>query len=98
MELAEEKGSEIHCPIRKSPRSRPKGRLRRKLFDNFDGDFYHKGRNPIELMMFLLKHQGLVIRSKKICNQIKEMAWKILAYNLERIARSLQIILELIRL
>ena len=73
MELAEEKGSQLYCPIRKSSRNRPKGRLRRKLFDNFDKNYYHKGRNPVELMMFLLKHQGLVIRSNKVSNQIKEM-------------------------
>jgi len=98
MELAEEKGSELYCPIRKSSRNRPKGRLRRILFDHFDDDFYHQGRNPIELMMFLLKHQGLVIRAKKVNNQIKEMAWKILAYNIERMARALQLLLRVIRL
>ena len=98
MELLEKKGSELYCPIRKSSRNRPKGRLRRKLFDNFDKKFYNKGRNPIELMMFLLKHQGLVIRSKKVCNQIKEMAWKILAYNIDRMARVLQLLLRVIRL
>lgn len=98
MELCEEKRSELYCPIRQSSRNRPKGRLRRKLFDIFDEDFYHEGRNPIELMMFLLKHQGLVIRAKKVHNQIKEMAWKILAYNIERIARGLQLWLRVIRL
>jgi hypothetical protein len=98
MELAEQKGSELYCPIRNSSRNRPKGRLRKKLFDNFNKKFYNKGRNPIELIMFLLKHQGLVIRSKKVCNQIKEVAWKILAYNIERIARALQLLLRLIRL
>ena len=98
MEMCEERGSELYCPIRKSSRNRPKGRLRRRRFDNFDKDFYHKGRNPIELMMFLLKHQGLVIRSRKMLNQIKEMAWKILAYNIERTARALQILLRALSL
>ena len=98
MELAEEKGSELYCPIRKSSRNRPKGRLRRRIFDKFDKDFYHRGRNPIELMMFLLKHQGLIIRSKKVCNQIKEMAWKILAYNIDRISRVIQFLFRVIRL
>lgn len=98
MELCEGKGSKIYCPIKKSSRNRPKGRLRRILFDNFDEDYYHKGRNPIELIMFLLKHQSLVIRSKKVCNQIKEMAWKILAYNIDRIARALYLLLSAIRL
>ena len=98
MEMCEGKGSELYCPIRKSSRNRPRGRLRRKLFDNFDKDFYHKGRNPIELMMFLLKHQGLVIRAKKVHNQIKEMAWKILAYNLERMARASRFLFRVIRL
>ena len=49
-------------------------------------------------MMFLLKHQGLVIRPKKVSNQIKEMAWKILAYNIDRMARALQLLLRVIRL
>ena len=98
MKMFEEKGSELYCPIRNFSRSRPKGWLRRKRFDNFDQDFYHKGRNPIELMMFLLKHKGLVIRMKKVNNQLKEMAWKILAYNIERLARSLQQLFRVIRL
>ena len=98
MKMCEDRGSKLYCPIRKSSRNRPKGWLRRRMFDNFDKKFYNKGRNPIELMMFLLKHQGLVIRSKKVSNQIKEMAWKILAYNIERMAKALQFLLRVIRL
>ena len=98
MEMAKQRGSEVYCPIKKSSRNRPKGYLRRQLFDKFDKGFYNQGRNPIELMMFLLKSKGLVIRAKEVPNQIKEMAWKILAYNIERISRALQILLRVIRL
>jgi hypothetical protein len=33
-----------------------------------------------------------------VCNQIKEMAWKILAYNVDRMARALQLLFRVIRL
>jgi hypothetical protein len=98
MEIAKQRGSEVYCPIKKSSRNRPKGYLRRKIFDKFNKGFYNKGRNPIELMMFLLKYKGLVIRSKKVKNQVKEMAWKILAYNIERTANMFQLLVRVIRL
>lgn len=98
MEMCDEKGSELYCPIRNFPRKRPKGKFRRKMKDKFEKEVYHKGRNPIELMMFLLKHQGLVIRAKKVKNQVKEMAWKILAYNIERMAKALVYLFRVVRL
>ena len=89
MEINEEKSNLLYCPIKKSSRNRPRGRLRKKIFDTFNKKIYNKGRNPIEMIMFLLKHKGITIRAKKIANKKKEIAWKILAYNIERLAKSL---------
>ncbi len=98
MEMVDDKGSELYCPIRNMTHQRVKGSFRRKLKKNFDKDYYHKGRNPIEMIMFLLKNTGLVIRAKKLRNQIKEVAWKILAYNIERLSQSLQLLFRVKRL
>ena len=80
----------LYCPIRDFKVKRPKGRLRRKIAEQFDKDYYHQGRNPIEMIMFLLKRKGLVIRARKKANKIKALAWYIISYNIERLAKSLQ--------
>lgn len=95
MEMCHEKGSKLYCPIRGMTHQKVRGRFRKKLKKEFDKDFYHKGRNPIEMMMFLIKSFGMTIRAKKLNNQIKEVAWKLLAFNIHRLAQSY---LRLVRL
>ena len=89
-EIAEQSKNKLYCPLRKKSKN-PKGRLRRQMKKLFEEDIYHE-RNKIETIMFLLKHKGLVTRSKKRNNKFKELAWKILAYNIERTSKFLQII------
>ncbi len=96
MVINEENKNLLYAPIRDFKVKLPKGRLRRKIIKQFDKDKYHKGRNPIELIMFLLKGKGLIIRSKTKKNKIKELAWKILAYNIERLSISLQTLWRII--
>jgi hypothetical protein len=85
----------LYCPIRNFNVKQPKGRLRRKLVRDFDEDIYHQGRNPVEMIMFLLKRKGLVIRAKKRSNKIKALAWYIVSYNIERLSVSLQRLWEI---
>lgn len=94
-EFAENSGNMLYCPIRNYRTKRLKGIRRRKMNKIFDEDIYHE-RNKVETIMFLLKHKGLLIRSKKKANQIKELAWKILSYNIERLAKSFQRLYEII--
>lgn len=89
-EIASRTGNMFYCPLKRKSK-KPKGKLRRKLFKIFDEEMYHE-RNKIETIMFLLKHRGLVIRSKKKANKIKELAWKILIYNIERLAKSFKML------
>ena len=63
----------------------------------FDEEIYHE-RNKVETIMFLLKHNSLVARARKSGNKIKELAWKILSYNIERLAKSLRLWLAIISL
>ena len=98
MEMVDDKNSELYCPIRNMTHQNVRGKFRRKLKKNFDKDYYHKGRNPVEMIMFLLKNTGLTIRSKKLTNQIKETAWKILAYNIQRLSQKIQHLIQLTRL
>ena len=88
-QIADDNSNLIYSPIRKSSRNRPGGRLRKKMFDTFCKKTYNRGRNPVEMIMFLFKNGGIVIRSKKRDNRIKEVGWKILAYNIQRLAQSL---------
>ena len=94
-EFAEKSGNMMYCPIKDHKAKRLKGIKRRKMDASFDEEIYHE-RNKVETIMFLLKHKGLVIRSKKRINQIKELAWKILSYNIERLAKSFQRLYEII--
>jgi hypothetical protein len=95
MQITEDSGNMLYCPIRNFNVKRPKGRLRRKLVKDFDEDIYHQGRNPVEMIMFLLKRKGLVIRAKKRSNKIKALAWYIVSYNIERLSASLQRLWEI---
>ena len=88
-EFAEKSGNFMYCPLKDHGVKRTKGIRRRKMLKSFDEDIYHE-RNKVETIMFLLKHKGLVIRSKKKLNQIKELAWKIISYNIQRLAKSFQ--------
>jgi len=90
MQITDENKNLLYCPIRDFKVKRPKGFYRRQMINLFDKDIYHSGRNPIEMIMFLLKGKGLVIRARKNQNKVKELAWKILAYNVERLTKSLQ--------
>ncbi len=56
----------------------------------FEKEIYHE-RNKIETIMFLIKHKGVIIKAKKRINKIKELAWKILSYNIERMAQAIKI-------
>jgi len=93
--LANSKNNMLYAPIRNFKVKKPKGFFRRKMNEFFDEEIYHE-RNKIETIMFLIKHKGVVIRSKKRINKIKELAWNILRYNIERLAKSLQRLWETI--
>jgi hypothetical protein len=86
----EENDNYLYCPLREMSKN-PKGFLRRKINKIFEKEIYNE-RNKIETIMFLIKNNGVVIRSKKRNNKIKELAWKILSYNIERLAKVLQIL------
>lgn len=93
MQINSEKHNKLYCPIRDFKVKRPKGKHRRILAKEFDEDEYHV-RNNVETIMFLLKSFGFVIRAKKKSNQIKEVAWKVLAYNIERLAKAYCLLIQ----
>lgn len=95
LQIAKDSSNTLYCPIRDFKVKRPKGRLRRQTAKEFEKDHYHLGRNPIEMIMFLLKRKGLVIRPTKKHNKIKALAWYVLTYNLERLTKNIQRLLTL---
>lgn len=96
MESCEINKNFLYTEIRDFKVKRPKGRLRKIMLDKFDKNTYNQGRNPVEMIMFLLKRKGLVIRAKKTQNKIKALAWFLLSYNIERLSKSLQRLWETI--
>ena len=90
MKINQNNQNRLYCEIRDFKVKRPKGRLRRIMEKEFDKATYNLGRNPVEMIMFLLKRKGLVIRAKKKENKFKALAWHILSYNIERLTISLQ--------
>jgi len=88
--LANSSGNMLYCPLRDFKVKKPGGKFRQNMQKCFDEEIYHE-RNKVETIMFLLKHKGIVIRAKKRLNKIKELAWKILSYNIERLAKSMRL-------
>ena len=88
------RGNLLYCPIRKMS-IYPEGYERALQYERYEDDEYHK-RNCVEGVMYLLKRRGLRIRATKTRNQHKEVAWHILNYNLERLAKA-QALLHIIQ-
>jgi len=93
MEINSKNHNKLYCPIRDFKVKRPKGKHRRKLANEFNKDEYHI-RNNVETIMFLLKNFGFIIRAKKKSNQLKEVAWKVLAYNINRLAKTYCLLIQ----
>ena len=93
MQINSDNHNKLYCPIRDFKVKRPKGKHRRMLAEQFDEEEYHI-RNNVETIMFLLKNFGFVIRAKKKSNQIKEVAWKVLAYNIDRLAKAYCLLIQ----
>jgi len=94
MEICYDKKSLLYCPIRNFKVPYPSGYFRQEQYERFDKKTYNSGRNPVECIMSLIKHNKLVIRAKKLRYKYREMAWCILSYNLERMAKAIKLILS----
>ena len=94
IKLCHEKKSLLYCPIQNFKIPYPGGYFRQEQYERFDKGTYHSGRNPVECIMGLIKHNKLVIRAKKLRYKYREMAWNILAYNLERMAKAIKLFLS----
>jgi len=91
-DFAEEQGFEHIAPLRSKTKQyhRVKGKHRKKLFKKFPKKKYHR-RSIIETMWFCVKRLcGKVIFAKKWIMQKKELLSKVLAYNVNRLAKILK--------
>lgn len=94
MELANRKKNLIYCPIRDFKVPYPGGYFRQLQYERFEEDEYHQGRNPVECVNSLLKHNKLVIRAKQRRTKNRELAWCILVHNLERLVKAFRLLLS----
>ena len=80
-QIASDKGNVFYAPIRKSSRKRPKGRFRKKAFDNPP---HNKGMRSIaESVIRSLKNRINSLRSRLHFMKKREFAWHLITYNLE---------------
>jgi len=85
-EIAQRNGLTMFAPIRKSSRLRPKGLNRKRCAKGLEE--YHQ-RNIVESVMRMIKSRFIQdLKSKKHYMKKREIAWKLLAYNLERINKT----------
>jgi hypothetical protein len=81
----------LYTDIRIMTTKKPNRFYFRKQKKSFDKSLYNLGRNPVEMIIFLLKNIGFTVRARKIRNKIKQVAWKILGYNIEQLARAIKL-------
>lgn len=87
--LAFEKGHLLLAPTRRSSRKRPKGRFRRQV-DAIIVAKTKKERSKVETIFSILKRvYGEMIRALHPHMKKREMAWKIIAMNTEKVAKNL---------
>ena len=74
-------------PLRHRKRKRIKGHYRRKMIFEFDEELYHK-INLVETAFSVIKRKyGEEIKSRKYCNQLKEIKIKLIVHNLGMYAK-----------
>ena len=84
-ELSFAKGFNLLAPTRRSTRKRPKGRFRRIVDEKIKSKPKYE-RAKVETIFSILKRvYGETIRSQKPHMKKREMAWKIIALNIEKV-------------
>lgn len=88
-ELAHKKGHLLLSPTRKSTRKRPKGRFRKRVNSLIEAKQKYE-RPKVETIFSILKRvYGENIRARLSHMKKREMAWRIMAMNMERVIKIL---------
>jgi len=84
--IAKQNRLTLFSPVRESPRERPRGLNRKRCARGLKE--YHQ-RNIVESVMRMIKSRFVHdLKSKKHYMKKRELAWKLLAYNIERINKT----------
>ena len=76
----------LFTPVRKSSRAMPRGQNRKRCSQGFK---HYNQRNIVESVMHMLKSRYITqLQSKQHHMKKRETAWKIIAYNLERLRKT----------
>jgi len=93
-QLAIEKGNSLYAPVRKSPRTNPRGTNRRKCIQK---DEQYQMRSTVESVFHALKQRILPnLRCKLHYMKKREMAWGIILFNMIRINEMIRSLLRIL--
>jgi hypothetical protein len=92
-QLFEERGNELYAPVRKSSRQFPKGRNRRRCVEKHPK--YNK-RSLVESTFSVIKKRFGPLKAKSHFMKKREMAMRMVVYNMERIIKIGKAILQMI--
>ena len=85
--LAFEKGNLLYVPVRDFKVNNPKGRHRKRCAK---GNALYSMRNIVESINFSLKSRFRGLRSKIPYMKKREFGWKVITYNLEKLAQTIR--------
>jgi hypothetical protein len=86
-QFAYEKGNLLYAPVRDFKVKSPKGRHRRRCLL---GNTQYSRRNIVESINFSLKSRFRGLRSKIHYMKKREFGWKVITYNLEKLAQAIR--------
>jgi hypothetical protein len=85
--LAFKKGNLLYAPVRDFKVNSPKGRHRKRCAE---GNALYSMRNIVESINFSLKSRFRGLRNKIPYMKKREFAWKVITYNLEKLAQAIR--------
>lgn len=91
--VANDNGNTLFAPIRDFKVKRPKGRHRRRCAR---GNAQYSRRNTVESVIHALKSNIGALQSRLHYMKKREMAWHVLVYNLEKMSRTAQRLIDLL--
>lgn len=93
--IIKKKGNELYAPVRKSSRNRPKGWNRCRCLEKHPE--YGK-RNIVESTFSVIKKRFGPLKAKLHFMKKREMAWRLIIHNMERITKIMKSIIFQIRM
>tara|TARA_Y100000310_G_scaffold315450_1_gene365999 strand:+ start:203 stop:1108 length:906 start_codon:yes stop_codon:yes gene_type:complete len=92
--LLNDKGNELYAPVRKSSRTNPKGWFRRKCVEKHPK---YNQRSKVESTFSVIKKRFGPLKAKSHFMKKREMALRMIIYNMERMIKIGKVIIQIIK-